>query len=120
MKLFHNSPHSNRHPFVTVDRWNEHWSHSKEKTASSASGLHYGHYVAQTSSPLVSSVKCNLVNLAVKNSTPLERWICGVSIMLENSTGNLTVEKLRALLLLEADFNGLHKINFNGRLMPHL
>ena len=24
------------------------------------------------------------------------------------------------MLLLEADFNGLHKINFNGRLMPHL
>ena len=40
--------------------------------------------------------------------------------MLEKSPGNYTVEKLRALLLLEADFNGLHKINFNGRLMPSL
>ena len=120
MKLFHNSPHSKKHPFVTVDQWNEHWSHSTEKTASSASGLHYGHYKAHTSSPLVSSVKCNLVNLVVTNSTPLERWICGVSIMLEKSPGNLIVEKLRALLLLEADFNGLHKINFNGRLMPYL
>ena len=28
--------------------------------------------------------------------------------------------KLRALLLLEADFNGLHKINFNWRLTPSL
>ena len=93
MKLFHNSFHSKKHPFVTFDQWNEHWSHSTEKTASSASGLHYGYYVAQTSSLLVSSVKCNLVNLAVKNSTPLERWICGVSIMLEKSPGNLTVEK---------------------------
>ena len=40
--------------------------------------------------------------------------------MLEKSPGNLRVEKLRAILLLEADFNGLHKINFNGRLMPRL
>ena len=40
--------------------------------------------------------------------------------MLEKSPGNLIVEKLRALLLLKADFNGLHKINFNGRLMPCL
>ena len=40
--------------------------------------------------------------------------------MLEKSPGNFRVEKLRAVLLLEADFNGLHKINFNGRLMPRL
>ena len=65
MKLFHNSPHLKKHPYVTVDQWNENWSHSIEKTASSASGLHYGHYKAHTSSPLISSVKRNLVNLAV-------------------------------------------------------
>ena len=92
MKLFHNSPHSKKHPFVTVDQWNEHWSHSVEKTASSVSGLHYRHHIAHTSSPLVSLVKCDLSNLAVKNSTPLERWACGVSIMLEKSPGNVTVE----------------------------
>ena len=40
--------------------------------------------------------------------------------MLEKSPGNLRVDKLRAILLLEADYNGLHKINFNGRLMPML
>jgi len=40
--------------------------------------------------------------------------------VLEKSPGNLRVEKLRAILLLEADYNGLHKINFNGRLMPRL
>ena len=40
--------------------------------------------------------------------------------MLEKAPGNYTVEKLRALLLLEADFNGLHEINFNRKLMPSL
>ena len=40
--------------------------------------------------------------------------------MLEKSPGNFKVDKLRAILLLEADFNGLHKINFNGRLLPRL
>ena len=40
--------------------------------------------------------------------------------MLEKAPGNFTVKKLRALLLLEADFNTLHKINFNGRLMRYL
>ena len=32
MKLFHNSLHSKKHPFVTVDQWNEHWLHSVEKS----------------------------------------------------------------------------------------
>ena len=40
--------------------------------------------------------------------------------MLEKDEGMIDVKRLRAILLLEADFNALHKINFNNRLMPHL
>ena len=29
MKLFHNSPQTKMHQFVTVAQWNEHWSHSE-------------------------------------------------------------------------------------------
>ena len=91
---------------------------AKKKNASSMPGLHYGHCVAHTFSPVVSSLKCDIVSLALKNGSPLERWIRDVSIMLEKSPGNFTVEKFLALLLLEADFNSLNKINFNGTLMP--
>ena len=38
--------------------------------------------------------------------------------MLEKSEGNVYVTKLRALLLLEADFNTLNKIVFNIRALP--
>ena len=38
--------------------------------------------------------------------------------MLKKAPGNFLVEKLRVLLLLEAHVNALHKINFNGRLIP--
>ena len=40
--------------------------------------------------------------------------------MLEQAPRNLAVEKSRASLLLEADFNSCHKINFNGRMMTSL
>ena len=40
--------------------------------------------------------------------------------MLEKSPGKILVSKLRAILLLEADFNALHKIIFNGRILPTL
>ena len=36
------------------------------------------------------------------------------------SPGDFLVEKLCALLLLEAYFNGIDKIKFNGRSMPSL
>ena len=40
--------------------------------------------------------------------------------MLEKETGNYEVGKLRELFPLEVDFNALHKINFNCRLIPSL
>jgi len=40
--------------------------------------------------------------------------------MLEKEKGNINVEKLRAILLLEADFNRLNKIIYNSRVIPEL
>ena len=40
--------------------------------------------------------------------------------MLEKSAGDANVQKLRAILLLEADFNAMHKIIFNNRLIPNI
>ena len=38
--------------------------------------------------------------------------------MLEKSLGNILVQKLQAILLLEADFNTINKIIFNTCAMP--
>ena len=40
--------------------------------------------------------------------------------MLEKVAGNINVAKLRAILLLEIDFNALNKIVFNGRAIPRI
>ena len=40
-----------------------------------------------------------------------------MSVILEKSPSNLNTEKLRAILLLEVDFNTLYKIIFNNRMM---
>ena len=56
----------------------------------------------------------------MRNWTPLDQWQNGVSIMLEKTAGNILVFKLRAILLLEVDFNALNKIVFNNRILPTL
>ena len=40
--------------------------------------------------------------------------------MLEKVAGNIDVQKLRAILLLEADFNAMHKIIFNNQLISSM
>ena len=101
-------------------QWIEHWERANERISSSYSGLHFGHYKGHTKMSAIAEIKYKLVNLAVKGGQPLIRWIKGVSIMLEKVVGNIDVQKLRAILLLEADFNTLYKIVFNDRLIPKL
>ena len=81
--------------------------------------MHYGHYLAQTSSSLPLVVRCLLVNLAIRQ-TPLERWRYRVLVMLEKSLGIVDMTKLRAILLLEVKFNSMNKILFNGCILPSL
>ena len=40
--------------------------------------------------------------------------------MLEKLASNMNAQKLRVILLLEADFNTMHKIIFNSRLIPNI
>ena len=119
-KLFHQSKHKTILSIITTASWIEHWKRAKERTSSSYSGLHFGHYKAHILMPEIADIKCKLVNLAIKSGRPLLRWMNGVSVMLAKVAGNVNVQKLRAILLLEADFNAMHKIIFNNRLIPEL
>jgi hypothetical protein len=84
------------------------------------SSLHYGHYLAQSRSKVLSAVKYNLVNLMLKNNTLLDKWKNSISIMLKKSKENIQVAKLRAILLLKVDFNSLNKIIYSSRVLPKL
>ena len=68
----------------------------------------------------IAAIKCKLVNLALLSSQLLLRWTKGVLVMLEKVVGNINVQKLRAILLFEADFNMMHEIIFNNRLIPKI
>ena len=67
--------------------------------------------------PDILAIKCKQVNLSIISENLLLRWTKGVSLMLEKLAANANAQKLRAILLLEVDFNALHKIIFNNRLV---
>jgi hypothetical protein len=102
---------------ITKEDFQQYWKKTKERTSSSISGLHYGHYKATSSHDTLSEIHALMTELAVTGASPLARWEMGLSCMLEKATGVIKVEKLRAILLMEADFNFCNGLMFAGRMM---
>ena len=50
----------------------------------------------------------------------LDRWSEGLSVMLEKAFGERLVSKLRAILLMEADFNAANKIVYGERMLSNV
>ena len=96
-----------------------HWKRAKEKTESSRSGLHFGHYMAQAESDYLTSIQVRKLNLVLCRGVPLERWLHGLTVLLEKVAGKIDIDKLRAICLYEADFNWILKLLFNKRMIAN-
>ena len=57
------------------------------------------------------------LTMAAKAGMPLDRWGIGVTVLLEKICANNYAHKLRAICLLEADFNWWNKLVFARRMM---
>ncbi len=104
---------------ISRERWQQRWKKVKEDTSSSKSGLHFGHYIAGTDCDYISQFHALRVSLALKKGIALERWSKGLSVMLEKMFGVRLVSKLRAILLMEADFNAMNKEVYGVRMMDN-
>ena len=105
---------------VTPEDFTTYWKSAKEKTASSKSGRHFGHYKAICDSPTLVKLHTDNINIAAQYGNPLKRWQSGVTILLEKIPGNTNLAKLRAIFLLEADYNWLLKVTFARRMITRM
>ena len=87
---------------VTKERWQAKWERTREETSSSQSGLHFGHYIAGSSSDVISQYHAMRVSL-VMGGIGLTKWSNGLSVILKKAFGEKLVFKLRVILLMEAD-----------------
>ena len=102
---------------ITPQQWRQYWRAVNEETSSSESGLHFGHYVVGSASDIISYYHAARVTVVIAHAIQLERWSRGLSVMLEKTLGVTLVTKLRAILLMEADFNATNKIIYGNRMM---
>ena len=102
---------------ITKEDFQYYWRKVKERTALSFSGHHFGHYAAAAHLDALSEVHARRLALITKSGVAPNRWPEGLSVMLEKIAGVAVVTKLRAILLMEADFNCHNRIIFGDRMM---
>ena len=81
------------------------WKRVREGTASSYLGIHYSHCKAAVYSVNLSSFLVEKINLVLHTGCSPERWSYGIVVMIGKIDRIASVNKLRTILLMEADFN---------------
>jgi hypothetical protein len=94
---------------ITKEEYRGHWRKTKEETLPSKSGMHFGHYMAGTLSAYIDHFHDLKATLLLHHGLVLDHWTQGLPVMLQKKIGCSLITKLQAILLLEADFNGINK-----------
>jgi len=102
---------------ISQEVYQHYWRKVKEKISSSFSGLHFGHYKSIAHDDYLSDILARKMSLISATGAAPERWARGLTVMLEKIAGVASITKLRAILLLEADFNFHNKLIFGSRML---
>ena len=102
---------------VSIEDFQHYWKRAEEKTAASFSGVHFGHYKAIAHSDILSKVHALKLTLISKTGSAPNGWARGLSVMLEKIAGVTLVTKLKAIMLMEADFNYHNRLIFRSWMM---
>ena len=102
---------------ISREDYVRYWSRAREATSSSFSGLHFGHWKAATHNEWLAETHSLFTEIVISSGTALPRWTTSLMVMLEKTPGVILVDKLRAILLMEADFNFANKLILGIRMM---
>jgi hypothetical protein len=97
---------------ISTADFQQYWKMVDERSSSSFSGFTFSHYKAVASHLMLSAMHAAYLTTCAQRGIPLARWGIGLTVLLEKKVGNNFIHKLRAICLLEADFNWINKIIF--------
>ena len=83
---------------VLRDDFIAYWKRAREQTSLSLSGQHFGHYKAASTSLQLSDLHDFFQHVASHSRICLSRWCKDLTGMLKKISGNIRVNKLRAIL----------------------
>jgi hypothetical protein len=70
------------------------------------------HYKAAALHPMLAAMHAAYLTACTRKGVPLARWGIGLTVLLQKVAGNNFIHKLRAICLLEADFDWINKVIF--------
>ena len=100
-------PNVTQAPANTLTSFKRGWKLVKEKTSSGR--LHFGHFKAGCQHPLISWLHFGMSELPFTSGFTPARWRKGTDVMLLKKSGDYRLDKLRTIVLYEADFNFQNK-----------
>jgi len=103
---------------LDIETYNKIFNKATVSTASSPSGLHYGHYIAAPEDNPLTAVNAIFTRVPFQHGFPFERWSSSIQCMLQNKHRPF-ITKLRIIELFEADFNSRLKYILGRKLLYH-
>ena len=78
---------------------------SKKKTSSSESGIDFDNYILGAQSSIILRYHAVKTTIALKRGFALDCWSRGLSVMSEKKPDITPIDKIKSILLMEADSN---------------
>ena len=78
-------------------------------------GINFGNLITASWNNLLTDLYTAKINACLNLGTALERWGKSLTVLLEKEFGSIFFDKLRAIILFEADFNWIQKIVFSKK-----
>ena len=101
---------------ISIEEFMLYWGGLPEKTVSSPSGLHVGHYKAIACSEFLSDLWVRMATLPAQYGFAPKRWKQSLHCMLAKDVGSPKLNRLRIVQLVEADLNFVLKRIWGYRL----
>jgi Reverse transcriptase (RNA-dependent DNA polymerase) len=103
---------------LSLEEYKYQWKKCKEYTSTGTSGIHFGHFQASCEIETLSRLDCWMAETSLKTGYSLKRWYKGIDVMIPKKADSIKVDKLRTIVLMEADYNFLNKL-IGKRVMGH-
>ena len=98
---------------IDIEGYCHFWRRCREFTASGPSGLHFGHLKANARDERLATMDVQMINIPMRTGYTPRQWRKATDSMLLKKEGVIQVDKLRTIVLFEANFNYMNK--FIGR-----
>jgi hypothetical protein len=103
---------------ILTEQFRQLYTKLDERTSSSPSGRHLGHYKVASKMDLLSNLHSNMMSIPYMVGISPQRWRQVIDVMLEKKPGEKKIHSLHIVALQESDFNQSNRLLI-GRPLQH-